>query len=79
MDFLRYLGDLEIGVLKMDIEGAEVQILEALFDRPDRLHRIRYIFAETHERMIPGHQPRVDALQRRARKIGQPSVNLYWH
>ena len=81
VDFARYLEalDREIGVLKMDIEGAEVEILEALFARPDLLRRVRYIFAETHERMIPGHGPRVEALRRRAAGMERPRVNLDWH
>ncbi len=81
MDFIQYLEalDEDIGVLKMDIEGAEVALLEALFDRPDILKRIDYIFAETHETRIPGHQPRVRALQKRARRVLRPRINLYWH
>ena len=81
IDFIGYLEDLDedIGVLKMDIEGAEVDLLESLFDRPDILKRIDYIFAETHETRIPGHQPRVEALRERARLTKNPRVNLYWH
>lgn len=78
VDFPRFLAGREIGVLKMDIEGAEVEILEALFDRPDLLGRVRYIFAETHERMIPGHGPRVEALRRRARRVTGTRINLEW-
>ena len=81
IDFIRYLENLneDIGLLKMDIEGAEVDILEALFDRPDILNRINHIFAETHERRIPGHKPRVNALRERTKLIKQPYINLYWH
>ena len=81
VDFIRYLENLDedIGLLKMDIEGAEVDLLEALFDRPDILNRIDHIFAETHETRIAGHEPRVNALRERARLIKQPRINLYWH
>ena len=81
VDFIRYLENLDedIGLLKMDIEGAEVDLLEALFDRPDILNRIDHIFAETHERLIPGHKPRVNALREKAKLIKQPYINLYWH
>lgn len=80
IDFLRYLEELDddIGVLKMDIEGGEVDLLEALFGRPDLLRRIDHIFAETHERCIPEHMPRVNALRLRARNIERPYINLYW-
>ena len=81
VDFIRYLENLneDIGLLKMDIEGAEVDLLEALFDRPDILNRIDHIFAETHETRIPGHEPRVNALREKAKLIKQPYINLYWH
>ena len=81
IDFVRYLEDLDddIGILKIDIEGAEVDLLEALFDRPDLMGRISYIFAETHERRIPDHKPRVKALRARARRLDRPYINLYWH
>ena len=80
IDFVRYLEDLEdgIGILKIDIEGAEVDLLEALFDRSDLMGRISHIFAETHERLIPDHKPRVKALRTRARRLDRPYVNLYW-
>lgn len=81
VDFIRYLDDLDedIGLLKIDIEGAEVDLLEALFDRPDILKRIDYIFAETHETWIPDHEERVKALRERAMNIKLPRIDLYWH
>ena len=81
INFIRYLEDLneDIGVIKIDIEGAEVDLLESLFDRPDILKRIGYIFAETHETRIPGHERRVTALRERARSTKHPRINLYWH
>ena len=80
IDFLRYLEELgeDVGILKIDIEGAEVDLLEALFDRPDLLGRIAHVFAETHEKRIPAHRPRVEALRRRARRIERPQINLDW-
>ena len=81
INFISYLEilDEEIGILKIDIEGAEVELLEALFDRPDILKRVHHIFAETHETRIPGHESRVNALQKRARRTKKPHINLYWH
>ena len=81
INFVSYLEDLDedIGVLKIDIEGAEVELLEALFNRPDSLKRVHHIFAETHEGRIPGHESRVNALQKRAHRIKKPHINLYWH
>ena len=81
INFVSYLENLDedIGILKIDIEGAEVELLEALFDKPDSLKRVHHIFAETHETKIPGHESRVNALQKRAQRIKKPRINLYWH
>ena len=81
IDFIRYLENLDekVGVLKIDIEGAEVDLLESLFDRPDILARIDHIFAETHEKWIPAHKPRVMALYEKAQSIERPYINLSWH
>ena len=80
VDFIGYLENLdeEIGILKIDIEGAEVDLLEALFDRPELMERVRHIFVETHERLISDHKFRVKALRARARGIERPRINLYW-
>ena len=81
VDFVKYLEDLDepIGVLKIDIEGSEVELLEALFARPDLLERIDYIFAETHERILPDLVPRYAKIKERARWIHRPRINLEWN
>ena len=80
IDFIRYLQDLDedIGIFKIDIEGTEVNLLEALLDHPGILNRIEHIFAETHEKRIPGHKPRVEALRERAKRIERPKIDLDW-
>ena len=81
IDFIAYLESLQdiVGILKIDIEGAEVELLEALFGRPDLLRRIKYIFVETHESKIPGHKSRVRDLYESARAMRQPRINMGWH
>ena len=81
IDFIGYIEEIDedIGVLKIDIEGAEVDLLESLLNRPDILARIDYIFAETHEKRIPSHKSRVDALYEKAQSIERPCINLSWH
>jgi FkbM family methyltransferase len=81
IDLIRYIEAIQgdIGILKIDIEGAEVEILEKLFLREDLLNRINFIFVETHEKKIPGHMKRVAKLRKMARAMKQPKINLYWH
>ena len=78
VDFMRYVMELgeDVGVVKIDIEGGEVELLEALFDRPDVMGRIRNLFIETHERVIPALADRVDALWRRAQYIEGTHINF---
>jgi len=70
--------DRDIRVIKMDIEGAEWDILTRLIDHPV-LDRIDCIFVETHERANPAkYVPIFDMLQARAEKLIRPYINLYW-
>ena len=80
IDFIRFLRELnqDVGVLKIDIEGAEVDLLERLLKETDLLGRLRYIFAETHETRIPHHRDRVLALREAAANIRTPKINLFW-
>ncbi|WP_439123666.1 FkbM family methyltransferase [Marivita sp.] len=79
IDFPAFLEGLnaDIAVIKMDIEGAEVPLLEALFDHPVK-SRIGHLFVETHESRIPDLLARTDALRDRAAQMTQPHVNMDW-
>ena len=79
VDFPAYLATAApIGVLKMDIEGAEFDLLERLFDWSGLPRAVRFIFAETHEDRMPGYAERAAAMRRRARQFKRPRVNLDW-
>ncbi len=79
VDFPAYLATAApIGVLKMDIEGAEFDLLERLLDWPGLPRAVRFIFAETHEDRMPGYAERAAAMRRRARQFKRPRVNLDW-
>jgi len=68
----------EIAFVKMDIEGAELEILEAL-DAQDLLAQIRCIVVETHERKFKDLRPRYKALRETlAAKYPGKRVNLDW-
>lgn len=79
VDFPAFLKGLptRVGLLKIDIEGAEVALLEALFDHP-ALDRIDRIFCETHETRLPALARRTAALRRRARTMTRPVVDMDW-
>ncbi|MGJ8604153.1 MAG: FkbM family methyltransferase [Marivita sp.] len=79
IDFPAFLQNLnaDIAVIKMDIEGAEVPLLEALFDHPVK-SRIKHLFVETHESRIPELLERTNALRSRAAQMTQPLVNMDW-
>lgn len=68
----------EIAFVKMDIEGAELEILEAMHAK-DKFGPIRCLVAETHERKFRDLRPRFKAL-REAVADAYPAnkVNLEW-
>ncbi|WP_422074382.1 FkbM family methyltransferase [Tranquillimonas rosea] len=68
----------EIAFVKMDIEGAELEILEEL-ERRDMLRAIRCLVAETHERKFKELRPRYRALRSRIAQAYSPRhINLDW-
>ncbi|WP_185020806.1 FkbM family methyltransferase [Histidinibacterium lentulum] len=79
IDFPGFISDLDrdIAVLKVDIEGAEVELLEVLLDHPV-LSRIGHLFVETHEDRIPDLAARTAALRARARRVAGPVINMDW-
>lgn len=80
IDLVDFIDNLEgeIGILKLDIEGSEVPVLEKLFESPC-LKRVRHIFAETHELQFPELLERTWRLRDRAARMSPTIVNLDWH
>ena len=79
-DFTAFLRDLnrDVALLKIDIEGAEVALLERLLADPVS-GRIGHIFVETHERMLPGLALRTQTLKAKAKGRAKPVINWDWH
>lgn len=83
IDFISFLKSLiadrgDIAFLKMDIEGAELDILEAM-DRENLFDHIRCTVVETHERKFKDLRPRYRELRARfADKYSAAHVSLDW-
>ncbi|SDD93856.1 FkbM family methyltransferase [Ruegeria marina] len=83
IDFPAFLEGLiaehgDIALLKMDIEGAELDILEEM-DARDLFAPIRVTLVETHERKFPDLRDRFRALKSRmAERYAPTKVNLDW-
>ncbi|MBU0584934.1 MAG: FkbM family methyltransferase [Alphaproteobacteria bacterium] len=76
VDFVRQLPR-PVGVMKMDIEGAEAECLEALLD--SGLHRsVGTILVETHDRFSNDLAARLDAIRARIEGEGIDNIDLTW-
>lgn len=69
--------DAPVKVLKIDIEGAEVSLLNDLADK-GLLRSIPYVFVETHEKKVPSLVEPTRLLRERLEKEGYDNVNLNW-
>lgn len=83
IDFTHFLADHiaergEIAFLKMDIEGAELDLLEAMH-RKGQIAAIRCLVVETHENKFPELRPRFRALRETfAQHYPGDRINLDW-
>ena len=64
-------------LVKIDIEGAEVALLEALFDS-GRIARMGRVFVESHEKQLPSLRRRIFRLIDRAAALPGRPVSLDW-
>lgn len=79
IDLLSFIAALpqRVALLKLDIEGSEVPILERLLDT-GMVSRVDCIFAETHERIVPELLSRTIALRQRVARENLLHINLDW-
>ena len=77
IDLLSFIAALphRVALLKLDIEGSEVPIIERLLDT-GMVSRVDCIFAETHERIVPELLSRTVALRQRIARESLLHVNL---
>ncbi|WP_353644948.1 FkbM family methyltransferase [Mesorhizobium sp. WSM2239] len=75
-EFIVSLGD-PVALLKVDIEGAEAELLEALLHKG--VHRsIGQIYVETHERFSPELARRIADIRRQIQVEKITNINLDW-
>jgi FkbM family methyltransferase len=73
-----FLGQFpHVRMLKLDIEGAEVDVLEDLLDKR-LLDRIDLTLVETHEEWIPDTIPRLNAIKKRVQQQGVRNIYFNW-
>jgi FkbM family methyltransferase len=80
IDLASFIRDLAapVTLLKMDIEGAEVPVLNRLIDTGD-IDQVRLAIVETHERFSPELAAATDALRERLKTNGlDAKVRLDW-
>lgn len=75
-DVVRGFGR-RIALVKMDIEGAEFDILRQIFAAPAAFD-IDSIFCETHERGNYAEFGEIDRMRRESAGLVRPYINLYW-
>ena len=73
-EFLHAQGIHEVDLLKLDIEGAELDVLETL--QHEFLNRVKQITCEFHDFLDSASRPRVEATIRRIQELGFYQVNF---
>jgi FkbM family methyltransferase len=71
---LALVGAEHIDLMKVDVEGAELEMFESAL--ASDLERIALITIEFHDSMYPEHRPRVEAIKRWLQSIGFRVINF---
>lgn len=67
-----------VDLMKVDIEGAEVPMLETLLSSP-LAQNISIMLVETHEHMFPELVDRTHAIRKRVNALSSPRIDMNWH
>jgi FkbM family methyltransferase len=74
--FIRKLGR-RVNLLKIDVEGAEIEILHSLIDK-GTYKKVDLIVVETHETKIEGHDLLVAQLKQKLKALQIDNIRLNW-
>lgn len=74
---IKRISGKNIHVLKIDIEGAECEVIEKLMDK-NLLSDITYVLVETHEKKNPSLIEPTKRMIERAKQLGLKNVNFNW-
>ena len=79
IDLVQFISNLSrpVRLLKIDIEGAECEVLHALIDS-GLSKNISSIVVETHEIKIPRLRGPIKILKEKINKYGIRNINLNW-
>ena len=76
VDFIKNLAK-KIDILKIDIEGAECELLEKIIST--KIYKnIKHIFVETHDHKIPELKEKTDAIRKLIKYKKIKNINLNW-
>ena len=74
--FIKSLNQ-RIKLIKMDVEGVEIEIINKLLDT-GTIHLIDKLVVETHEGKIPELKQSTDLLKKRIQQMGIQNIDLNW-
>ena len=79
IDFSEFVNNLDgnIKILKIDIEGAEVELVHDLIDK-NLIQNIPYVFVETHDLKISDLREETDRLRKRIKENNLNNIRLDW-
>ena len=79
VDLSEFIDELkvQVKVMKIDIEGAEIEVLNKLIDS-QQFKKVDRILVETHETKIVGQKRQLDQLKNRIISEGIKNIDLNW-
>jgi FkbM family methyltransferase len=79
IDLSEFINSMEnkVEVVKMDIEGAEIDIIEKLI-KDETYKKVHLFLVETHENKIPGHSKKVKRLKHLLATKNIKNIKLNW-